>query len=130
MRGWDFFDHDNNPDDSSSGHGTHTAGTVGAEGNNGIGVAGVNWQCKLMPLRFLGPAGGTTSDAILCVQYAAANGAKVSNNSWGGGGFSQALADAIANAGQQGHTSSRRPATTAPTTTPTRSIRRRTRSTT
>ena len=102
VRGWDFYSNDNNPDDGN-GHGTHTAGTVGAEGNNGIGVAGVNWQCKIMPLRFLGPAGGYTSDAIEAVQYAAANGALVSNNSWGGGGFSSALRDAIASAGSQGH---------------------------
>jgi subtilisin family serine protease len=102
VRGWDFLDNDNNPDDGD-GHGTHTAGTVGAQGNNGIGVAGVNWACKLMPLRFIGPFGGTTSAAISCLQYAVANGAKVSNNSWGGGGFSQGLFDAISNAGQKGH---------------------------
>jgi subtilisin family serine protease len=94
VRGWDFYSVDNNPDDED-GHGTHTAGTIGAEGNNGIGVAGVNWQCKLMPLRFLGPFGGSTSDAILAVNYAANKGVRVSNNSWGGGGFSQGLYDAI-----------------------------------
>ncbi len=88
VRGWDFYSNDNNPDDTD-GHGTHTAGTVGAVGNNGIGVAGVNWQCKLMPLRFLGPQGGYTSDAILAVEYCATMGVRVSNNSWGGGGFSR-----------------------------------------
>ena len=92
--GYDFFSRDNDPSDS--GHGTHTAGTVGAVGNNGIGVAGVAWNCKLMALRFLGPTGGFTSDAILAVQYAVQKQVKVSNNSWGGGGFSQALFDAIA----------------------------------
>ena len=102
IRGWDFYSDDNDPDDTN-GHGTHTAGTVGAEGDNGIGVTGVNWQCSLMALRFLGPQGGFTSDAIEAVSYAAANGAKVSNNSWGGGGFSSALRDAIANAGASGH---------------------------
>src|SRR5688572_29550915 len=60
VRGWDFYNDENNPDDID-GLGTHTAGTVGAEGNNGVGVAGVNWQCKLVPLRFLGPQGGFTS---------------------------------------------------------------------
>ena len=102
VRGWDFFDHDNDPDDPS-GHGTHTAGTVGAVGDNGIGVAGVNWRCKLMPLRFLGPSGGYTSDAVLAVQYAAQKGVRVSNNSWGGGGFSQSLYDAIDAAKSAGH---------------------------
>ncbi|MEW6743284.1 MAG: S8 family serine peptidase [Planctomycetota bacterium] len=102
IRGWDFYDVDNDPNDTN-GHGTHTAGTVGAESNNGLGVAGVNWQCKLMALRFIGPFGGYTSDAILAVNYAASNGARVSNNSWGGGGYSQGLYDAIANAGAQGH---------------------------
>lgn len=95
--GYDFYQRDNDP--SGTGHGTHTAGTVGAVGNNGVGVAGVMWSCKLMALRFLGPNGGVTSDAILSVQYANGKRVRVSNNSWGGGGFSQALYDAI-NAGK------------------------------
>ena len=101
VNGWDFFSIDNDPNDG--GHGTHTAGTVGAAGNNGIGVAGMAWQCKLMALRFLGPTGGFTSDAILAVQYAARKAVKVSNNSWGGGGFSQALYDAIGASRSVGH---------------------------
>jgi subtilisin family serine protease len=101
-RGWDFFSIDNNPDDTN-GHGTHTAGTVGAVGNNGIGVAGVNWSCKLVPLRFIGPSGGFTSDAILAVNYCRTKNIKVSNNSWGGGGFSQGLYDAINAAKSVGH---------------------------
>jgi subtilisin family serine protease len=102
IRGWDFFSNDNNPTDEE-GHGTHTAGTVGAEGNNSIGVAGVAWDVQIMPLRFLGPNGGSTSDAIAALNYAVANGARISNNSWGGGGFSSAMRDAIANAGAQNH---------------------------
>jgi len=101
-RGWDFFSIDNNPDDTD-GHGTHTAGTVGAVGNNGVGVAGVAWRCKLIPLRFLGPTGGFTSDAVLAVNYCRTNNIKVSNNSWGGGGFTQSLFDAINNAKTVGH---------------------------
>lgn len=101
VRGWDFFSIDNDPTDG--GHGTHTAGTVGAVGNNGIGVAGVAWNCKLMALRFLGPTGGFTSDAILAVQYVTRKNVKVSNNSWGGGGFSQALYDAIGASRTVGH---------------------------
>ena len=101
VNGWDFFSIDNDPNDG--GHGTHTAGTVGAVGNNGIGVAGMAWNCKLMALRFLGPTGGFTSDAILAVQYATRKSVKVSNNSWGGGGFSQGLFDAIAASRTVGH---------------------------
>lgn len=102
VRGWDFFSNDNNPTDSD-GHGTHVAGTIGAEGNNGIGVAGVAWDVQIMPLRFIGQNGGSTSDAIAALNYAVDNGARISNNSWGGGGFSTALRDAIANAASQNH---------------------------
>ena len=102
VRGWDFYDTDNNPDDAD-GHGSHCAGTVGAVGNNGVGVAGVNWRCKIVPLRFLGPQGGFTSDAVLAVSYCTTNGIRVSNNSWGGGGFSQALFDAIQGTQAVGH---------------------------
>lgn len=101
-RGWDFYSVDNNPDDTN-GHGTHTAGTVAAEGNNGIGVAGVCWTAKIMPLRFLGPQGGFTSDAVLAVQYCTNKGVKVSNNSWGGGSFSSSLYNAINASKSVGH---------------------------
>lgn len=103
VRGWDFFSNDNNPTDLQDGHGTHTAGTVGAEGNNGIGVAGVAWDVQLMPLRFLGTNGGSTSDAILAINYAVANGSQLSNNSWGGGPFSNSLFNAISSAAANDH---------------------------
>ncbi|HEX2045680.1 MAG TPA: S8 family peptidase [Gaiellaceae bacterium] len=97
-RGWDFVSGDNDPSDDN-GHGTHVAGTIGAVGNNGLGVAGVNWRVRLMALKFLGANGsGTTANAVRAVLYASANGARVTNNSWSGGGFSQALRDAIAHA--------------------------------
>ena len=102
IRGWDFYNNDNNPDDTE-GHGSHTSGTIGAVGNNGIGVAGVAWNCKIIPLRFLGPQGGTTSDAILAIQYLTAKGVKVSNNSWGGGGYSSSLYNAINASKSVGH---------------------------
>ncbi len=103
IRGWDFVNNDNNPMDDNN-HGTHTAGTFGAVGNNGIGVVGVNWRCKIMALKFLNAAGsGSTSGAISCVNYAVNKGVKISNNSWGGGGFSQALYDAINNGKAVGH---------------------------
>ncbi|MBK7403397.1 MAG: S8 family serine peptidase [Phycisphaerales bacterium] len=102
VRGWDFYSNDNNPDDAD-GHGTHTAGTIGAEGNNGQGIAGVNWHCRIMPLRFLGPQGGSTADAIDALNYAASKGVKVSNNSWGGGGYSSGLYNAINASKSVGH---------------------------
>jgi len=77
-------------------HGTHVAGTILGRGNNGVGVAGVAWIGKLMALKFLGANGsGYISDAVLAVDYARQKGAKVMNNSWGGGAFSQAMLDAI-----------------------------------
>ncbi len=99
-RGWDFANGDNNPMDDH-GHGTHVAGTIGAVGNNGVGVAGVNWNVQIMPVKFLNAQGsGTTADAVSAVLYAAQNGADVMNNSWAGGDYSQALADAITVADQ------------------------------
>lgn len=94
-RGWDFVGGDNDPADDH-GHGTHVAGTIGAVGNNGIGIVGVNWNVRLMGLKFLGRDGsGTTADAVSAILYAAPNGADVLNNSWAGGEFSQSLLEAI-----------------------------------
>ena len=97
IHGWDFKNDDNSVYDSADEdyHGTHVAGTIGAVSNNGIGVAGVAWNVKIMSLKFLDSAGGSTSDAITALAYAKANGAKFTSNSWGGGGESQALKDAI-----------------------------------
>lgn len=100
--GWDFYNNDNDPDDDNN-HGTHVSGTIGAIGNNGIGVAGVSWNAKLMAVKFLNSFGsGFTSDAIAGIDYAVANGAEILNNSWGGGGFSQALKNSIDNADSNG----------------------------
>lgn len=82
-------------------HGTHVSGTIGGAGNDGVGVAGVNWNVSIMGLKFLSGSGsGTTADAIEAINYAVAMknagvNIRVLNNSWGGGGFSQALEDAI-----------------------------------
>jgi subtilisin family serine protease len=90
-----------------NGHGTHTSGTVGAIGNNGIGVVGVNWTASVMSAKFLNASGsGTTAGAIKSIEFtiqmkaffgADAN-VRVLSNSWGGGGFSAALRDEIASA--------------------------------
>ncbi|HET9952324.1 MAG TPA: choice-of-anchor D domain-containing protein [Candidatus Eisenbacteria bacterium] len=102
VRGWDFVNHDNDPYDDR-GHGTHVAGTIGAVGNNGLGVAGVAWQVKLMPLKFLSSGGtGTTADAIAAIEYATSMGVDIMSNSWGGGAYSLALQEAIADAGNAG----------------------------
>jgi len=83
-------------DNASTYHGTHCAGTIGARGNNSAGVTGVCWTVRIMALKFLSSGGsGSTSDAIECIQYAVDQGAHVLSNSWGGGGYSQALRDAI-----------------------------------
>jgi len=93
--GWNFVANTSDPIDDNH-HGTHVSGIIGAVGNNSIGVAGVNWQVKIMPLKAFDSAGyGDTSDAIKAVEYANANGAFVISNSWGGGSFSQGLKDAI-----------------------------------
>jgi hypothetical protein len=83
-----------------NGHGTHVAGTISAVTDNGIGVAGVSWNSKIMAVKFLGSTGGgSTANAIEAVLYSTMMGADLSNNSWGGGAFSAALEDAIAAAG-------------------------------
>ena len=98
--GIDTVNGDSDPMDDA-GHGTHVAGTIGAVGNNGVGVVGVNWQVKLLACKFLTSEGwGYTSGAVACLDYMAAmkdRGVNIVaiNNSWGGGDFSQALLDAI-----------------------------------
>ncbi len=98
VHGYDFSDDDPEPDDEV-GHGTHCAGTIGAEGNNNIGVAGVCWQVQLMAVKIGGLFGISTADAIAGIQYATLMGADVMNASWGGGGYNQGLKDAIDAAG-------------------------------
>lgn len=103
VRGWDFYSRDDDPSDES-GHGTHVAGTIGAVGNNGVGVVGVNWRCKLASLRFLSPDGnGTISDATFALQYAVQKGIRVTNNSWGGGNYSGSFLAALTAARTAGH---------------------------
>lgn len=107
VRGWNFANRNNNPmDDDVDGHGTHVAGIIGAVGNNGFGVSGVNWAVKVMPLKFLDADGyGDIADAVAAMDYAVANGARLINASYtypqrcGSMAPSEAERQAIARAG-------------------------------
>jgi subtilisin family serine protease len=110
--GWDFDGNDNTiydggPKGNLDDHGTHVSGTIGGKGGNGIGVAGMNWNVTLISGKFLGRRGGTTANAIKAVNYftdlKVRHGLNIvaTSNSWGGGGFSQGLLDAITAAAQQ-----------------------------
>jgi subtilisin family serine protease len=102
VHGADFVNEDSNPSDDA-GHGTHVAGIIGARGNNASGVSGVNWDAKLMGLKFLDADGeGNTADAANAIDYAVSHGARVINASWGGPAFSQALYQAVRRAGDKG----------------------------
>ncbi len=108
VHGYDFANNDSDPMDDN-GHGTHVAGTIAAVGNNGQGVAGVNWSVSIMPLKFLNSQGtGYLSDAIRAVNYATMErtrygvNVRVMNNSWGGGDFSAAMQSAIQAANDAG----------------------------
>ncbi|PSJ18954.1 S8 family serine peptidase [Nitrosomonas supralitoralis] len=108
--GWDFVNNDNNPFDDVN-HGTHVAGTIGATGGNGNGVSGINWNVQMMALKALGPSGGTSLSTTAAIDYYT-NASKASgtgqnfvatNNSWGGGGYSQSNFDAIVRSAQAGN---------------------------
>lgn len=101
-KGWNFINNSNNAYDDNM-HGTHCAGSIGAVGNNNIGVVGVNWNVQLMPLKFLDSGGsGTSTNAIKAIEYAVTMGVHVLSNSWGGGGFSTTMEDAIKKANAAG----------------------------
>ncbi|MEQ1721819.1 MAG: S8 family serine peptidase [Pseudobdellovibrio sp.] len=89
--------------DDDQGHGSHCAGTIGAKGNDGKGIVGVNWDVKIMAVKFLDRNGsGTLENALKAIDYATKMGAKVMSNSWGGGGFSQTLLDSIKRSNEAG----------------------------
>ena len=106
--GWDFDGNNRTTyDGTQDDHATHVAGTIGAVGGNGGGVAGMNWNITMIPVKFLGRRGGTTANAVKAVDYLTnlktlhpGMNIVASNNSWGGGGFSQALLDAIKRGGR------------------------------
>ncbi len=108
VNGWDFVSNDNTVyDGTGDDHGTHVTGTIGAQGGNDLGVSGINWNVTYIPVKFLGATGGTTANAIAAVDYLTdlkvRHGLNIvaTNNSWGGGGFSQGLLDAINRAAAQ-----------------------------
>lgn len=100
--GWNAESDNGNIMDGNS-HGTHCAGTIGAEHNNGIGVAGVMADVSLMGVKFLSDDGsGSLADAVEAIDYATKMNVDIMSNSWGGGGFSQALFDVISAAKDKG----------------------------
>lgn len=100
LHGANFVTGSGDPMDDN-GHGTHCSGTIGAKGNNGLGIAGINWNIKIMGLKFLSSSGsGSTWGAVNALTYARlmkerGENIVLTSNSWGGGAFSQALADEI-----------------------------------
>jgi subtilisin family serine protease len=102
VHGVDTVNFDGDPMDDN-GHGTHCAGTIGAAANDGNAHVGVAWEVSLMACKFLSAEGwGYTSGAISGIDFAVSNGAQILSNSWGGGGHSQALYDAIVRARDEG----------------------------
>lgn len=102
VHGYNAITGSTDPKDDN-GHGTHCAGTIGAVGDNGVGVVGVNWTVSLMGVKFLSAEGsGTLADAIKAIDWARQNGANVLSNSWGGGGYSKELEAAITRARDAG----------------------------
>lgn len=113
VRGWDFFYNDSDPIDDAGGHGTHTAGTIGATGNNSLNVVGVNWNVKIMPIKIYSPNGADSTSAMLVNAYNYIRMMKnrgvnirVTNNSYGGCGeacgYDQATKDALDAMGNAG----------------------------
>lgn len=96
INGWDFVSNTNTPGDNDN-HGTHVAGIVLGSTQDILAYPMTASKIKIMSLKFLDSNGiGTTSDAVRAIYYAVNNGARVLNNSWGGGGYSNSLVDAIA----------------------------------
>ena len=111
--GFDFFYNDSDPTDDAGGHGTHTGGTIGAVGNNALGVVGVNWNVRLMAIKIYSPSGSDTTSAMLINAYNYVRMMKnrgvnirITNNSYGGCGeacgYDQATRDAIDALGDAG----------------------------
>jgi subtilisin family serine protease len=109
VHGWNFYGGNNQVFDSTGDdHGTHVSGTIGARGGNGAGVAGVNWNVTILSGKFLGANGGDTLSAVEAIDYFVDMKKRHNlnlvaiNASWGGGGYSQSLHDAIIRAAKAG----------------------------
>ncbi len=101
-RGWNFAGVSTNDPMDDNSHGTHCSGTIGGSGVGGK-IVGVNWNTSIVPVKFLtGAGGGTLADAVKAIQYSTLIGVKIMSNSWGGGGFSQTMFDAIKAAKDKG----------------------------
>lgn len=95
IHGYNAINKSGDPMDDNA-HGTHCSGTIAGEGNNNLGVVGVNWEGRVMGAKFLSGSGsGSTADAVDATLYASKMGARITSNSWGGGGFNQALYDVL-----------------------------------
>ncbi|MCM0604963.1 MAG: S8 family serine peptidase [Xanthomonadaceae bacterium] len=102
VNGWNFVDKNNKPSDDHD-HGTHCSGVIGATGNDKVGVTGVNWKVRILPLKFLSAkGGGTLEGAIDAINYATMMNANIMSNSWGGGERSDLLFNAIKSARDKG----------------------------
>lgn len=117
IHGYNAYADNGDPMDAHS-HGTHVAGTIGAVGDNGEGVVGVNWHANMMAVKIFDDSGRTSADAIIRgILYATNQGARITSNSWGGGRENQAIMEAFANspalhiaaAGNSGTDNDRRP---------------------
>ena len=103
INGWNFLSNNNSANDDNN-HGTHIAGIIGADTDDNIGVAGINRNAKLMPVKFLNAEGvGRISGAIKALEYAIKNGARLSNLSWGTKYYSEALYEACESASTKNH---------------------------
>ena len=102
IHGWNFHDNNNQSMDDHN-HGTHCSGTIGAVGDNAIGISGINWNVSLMPVKFLGADGsGAIDAAVEAINYARIMHANIMSNSWGGGGYSDVMLEAIKKAKDAG----------------------------
>lgn len=100
--GYDFINDDQDPFDDN-GHGTHVAGIAGAIGNNGIGVTGIAWNIKMLPVKAFNSRGqGDTSVAIKAVEYAVSHNVKIINASWGSDSRSRILEQVLKSARADG----------------------------
>ncbi len=108
VNGWNFAAGNNTVYQDQDNHGTHVAGIIGAKGGNGVGVAGVNWNVTLIPVKFISGGTGNTDAAVeaidYCVDLKARHGLNLVaiNASWGGSGYSAALHEAIIRAAKAG----------------------------